>query len=80
MSQKWRRRVVEDWIYELLVDGMVRASIERHDPPNNSHFSLWTVGGYRGHFATMREAKAFVVANLAVGGSLGAQQPPECAP
>ena len=64
MSQKWRRIVGKDWLYELLVGGVVRATIERYDPPNNSHFSLWTVHGYRGHFATMREAKAFVTANL----------------
>lgn len=66
VSLRWRRHIGKDWLYELILDGQVRATIERHDPPNNSHFSIWTIHGRKGQFATLRDAKYVAEANLNV--------------
>lgn len=53
----WKR--IRDGVYELRGgDGAVLATVERFDPPNNSHFSIWKVIGFTGaNFPTLRDAK-----------------------
>lgn len=51
----WKR--VKDGEYQHAPTGLV---VKRYDPSNNGHFSLWSVRGWKGHFPTLRDAKAWV--------------------
>lgn len=59
-SHSWKRHPALNYRYQLFdANGYVVAEVERHDPPNNSHFSLWTLDNFTGHFSTLRDAKAY---------------------
>jgi len=65
MTYRWRRHEYKDWLYELIVGGTVVATVERHDPPNNSHYSIWTIQEIRGaQFTTKRDAQAYALSIL----------------
>lgn len=59
MKSQWRKD--GSWRYEHIPSGI---KIERYDPPNNSHFSIWVIVGKLGQFTTMRDTKIFVETHL----------------
>lgn len=64
MKRAWHRHPTLDFIYQYCEGKTVLAEIERDDPPNNSHFSIWTIKGQKGSFSTKRDAQRIVERQL----------------